>query len=432
MARRVFKRTTKRRATKRRRLQPITRYRARGGALATTAAALRVGGEGYKIAKQVYRDHQERKSKRQKTSASTGNVQYGGGNDFSRARGRFGRYPRLKPSRLLKLINVGMSSRIERFQGITNFDTNTGFFTIANREESDTGFITMPLHVYNLTVFKNNNLSPTPVLGQAIGWDGNTGAAGIIRKQLLGQNPTGLLTTAEWTSEKLGGPELAGTALPNSAKIHHEWTQVNLNLYGARVRPTWFKISFMQVRNEFANFSSAAPDNERFRELINSLTGNMIYSNLQTRDMSAMKFVKVLKSYKYMIPADTNVDLNTACGKIKEVKLFYKHGRVLNMMAHENKLDSERLGHKQEDGIDYETYQEPLNTCADPAQVFMVIQAWSPSRASATTAQWALAGTNYTPLASDVWTAKSTPTSDPRLDVPSYDMILRQKYSVPS
>jgi len=357
-----------------------------------------------------------------------------GGNDISYARGTIGRTPKLRPKRLLKLINVGMNSRIEKFQGITNFDTNTGYFTIANREDTTTGVITQPLHVYNLSIFKNTPNAPRPVLANAYGWSGSTGAGTVVRNQLLGMNFSGTATNSDWASEEFAGPsETLGviSEFPTCRKLLHDWTQVKMNLYGARTRPTWFKISFVQVRNEFANFASAGANNERFIELINYLTGSMTFSNLQTRDVSAAKYLKVLKSYKYLIPADLSTDLNTASGKIKEVRLFYKHGRVLNMAPHETRTDAQRLGHAQADGGDFEVNSVPLNTPADAAQVFMIVQAWSPSRHSATTADWATVTTNYTPLASTMWTAAAKPTTA-GLDCPSYDIILRQKYSVPS
>jgi len=357
-----------------------------------------------------------------------------GGNDISRSKRTVGRYPRLKPNRLLKLINVGMSSRIEKFQGITNFDTNCGFFTIANRGDTTTGQVVMPMHVYNLTVFKNSKAA-TPVLGNAYGWSSAAGTASVVRETINGQDPSGTSYTPNWTSEYLKGPTSASTLgtgldLPQAEKLLHEWTQVKLNLYGARSRPTWFMIDVVQVRNEFANFASASGSNERFVELINALTGSMTYSNLQSRDTRALAFLKFVKRFKYMIPAENNTDLNTACGKIKEVKLFIKHGRVLNMAPHETKDGLYGLGHAQADGADYETMSTVLNTPGDAAQTFMIIRAWSPSRKEDTTANWATIGTNYTPIASNVFTAKATGAA--MLDVPSYDMILRQKYSVPS
>jgi len=357
-----------------------------------------------------------------------------GGNDISRSKRTVGRYPRLKPNRLLKLINVGMSARTEKFQGITNFDTNTGFFSIANRGDTTTGIVTVPMHVYNLIVFKNSDTS-TPELGHAYAWSSSLGTASVVREPIFGMDPTGTTSNKGWQSENLRGPSYLGLVgdtmdFANAEKLLHEWTQVKLNLYGARSRPTWFMIDFVQVKNEFANFASAAGSNERFIELINALTGSMTYSNLQSRDTRALSFLKFVKRFRYMIPAENSTDLNTACGKIKEVKLFIKHGRVLNMAPHENRDGLVRLGHAQVDGGDFETNNVVLNTCADAAQMFMIVRAWSPSRREDTTANWAGIGTNYSPIASTVYTAKSV--GGGLNDVPSYDMILRQKYSVPS
>jgi len=436
-----------RRYTGRRRLQSravVPHNNRRVGALATVANVGRLAYNNRGIIKSAYKavkrkfTQKKTSTKRRKGNHSVpGNFDVGGGNDISRSKRTVGRYPALKPNRLLSLIKVGMSDRVERFQGITNFDTNTGFFTIANRLDTTTNQVTQPMHVYNLTVFKNTVDAPTPVLGNAYGWDNETGAAGVTRFRLNGQDATGTTFIPGWTSEKLVGPvddAVLGDLdmeFPNATKILHEWTEIKLNLYGARRRPTWFNIDFVRVKNEFANFSSASTDNERFKELCNCLTGNMVYSNLQTRDNSALKFLTFVKRMKYFIPAEQSTDLNTACGKIKEVKIFMKHGRILDMRAHETKIGEQQLGHKQEDGIDYELKQEALNTCADGQQLFMIIRAWSPARHTATTPQWLSVGTNYTPLPSTVWTAKADPTVAVH-DVPSYDIILRQKYSCPS
>jgi len=380
---------------------------------------------------------QKRTSTKRRKASSNGSFEPmgGGGNDFSRSRRTVGRYPALKPNRLLSLIKVGMNERIERFQGITNFDTNTGFFSIANRLNSTTGEVSQPMHVYMLSSFKNTDGSPVPQPGRAYGWTSEAGTADVIRTTLAGQDHTGTVITADWSSEEMAGPDSIPHPypldFPNCSKLLHEWTQVKLNLYGARRRPTWFNIDFVRVKNEHANFFSAAASNDRFKELINALTGNMTYSNLQTRDTSALKYLTFVKRLKYFIPAEDTTDLNTSCGKIKEVKIFMKHGKVLDMRSHENRVDLAQLGHKQEDGIDYELLQYPLNTCADSQQLFMIIRAWSPTRHSATTPQWLSVGTNYTPLPSDIWTAKADPTVAVH-DVPSYDMILRNKYSVPS
>jgi len=436
----MVRRYTGRRRLQDRRVGHPNRQRGAGG---TLAAAGRVGLPIIKkyhrqVTKYVKRKWSERRksTKRRKGNGGGGGDSYGGTNDISRSRRSIGRYPRLKPNRLLKLIKVGMSDRIERFQGITNFDTNCGFFTIANREDSTTGVIGAPIHTYNLTVFKNCQDSGTPILGHAYGWSSNLGDADVVRKTLAGQDYNGTGTVVSWQAEEFRGPTNVTSypnEFPNVSKILHEWTEVKLNLYGARRRPTWFNIDFVQVKNEFANFSSADGSNPRFIELMNALTGNMTYSNLQTRDTKALNMLKFIRRMKYMIPAETSTDLNTACGKIKEVKIFLKHGRVLNMQPHENRGDALAIGHKQEDGIDYEKYQAALNTPADGAQIFMIIRAWSPSRDVKTTTQWSAYGTNYTPLLSDMFTAKPFPadaTSAP--DCPSYDMILRQKYSVAS
>lgn len=384
------------------------------------------GKKAYNAVKRKFTPKNRPTKRRKKIGAYVGNSDafIAGNNDLSRMRATIGRYPKLRPTRLLKLINVGMTSRLERFQGITNFDTNTGYFTIANRLDTTTGVVTQPLHVYNLTIFKNSAAS-TPTFGTAYGWTSTTGSADPVRQTLLGQSNDGIGTTSTLQSEK--------ATLTSGAQAHHvyhDWSHIKLNLYGARSRPTWFKVSFVQVKNELCNFAVASTANERFGELINALTGNMTYSNLQARDTKALGYLKVLRSFRYMIEPERSIDLNTNCGKIKECNLFYRHGRVLDLRPHEERADLNQLAHAQADGIDYELNASALNTCADAAQVFMIIQAWSPSRSEQTTAAWTAQGTNYAPMLPNVWTAKADPNAAGQ-DVPSYDMVFRQKYSMP-
>lgn len=365
----------------------------------------------------------------------TGTAPVSLGNDMSRSSKVVGRYPALKPNRLLQLIKCGMTERLDRFQGITNFDTNCGYFTIANREDSTNGTITTPLHSYNLTNFANTNTSGTPVLGQAYGWDGPTGTANIVEYTLQGMDSTGSGGVTGWTAVNSRGPSTVATAtqtpLPNADKIMHEYTSVNMNLYGMRFRPCWFNIDFVRVKNEYCNFSTANTANARFKELISALTTSHTYSNLQSRDQKALKFLTFVKRFRYYIPPENSTDLNTATGRIKHVKIFMKHGKILDMTAHETRADAEFIGHYQADGADYETGGSVLNTCAEGQQLFMLVRAWSPTRAANTAVGWFGVGVNYAPLVSNVWNAKPVATAIAS-DVPSYDMVLTNKWTAPN
>jgi len=357
----------------------------------------------------------------------------GGSSSITRSKATIGRYPALKPNRLLKLIKCGMTDRKEIFQGITNFDTNCGYFTIANRSDSTTGVITQPLHVYHLTGFYNNGDQPQPFLGRAFGWYNAAATAPVEAYSLAGMSSDGTGLTGDWTPMVNHGP-ISSTvqwAFPNADRILHEYTNIKMNLYGARARPTWFNVDIVQVRNEHCNFASADPSHPRFKELISALTSSHTFSNLQTRDTSALKYLKFIKRFKYYIPAEQSTDLNTATGNIKEVKIFVRHGRILNMTSHESKADLEIIPHEQVDGGDYEKQVRVLNTCADSAQMFVIVRAWSPVRYPSTTAQWSTAGTNYTPLGANVWNAKPNPAVA-GLDCPSYDMVMTRQWTSPS
>lgn len=110
----------------------------------------------------------------------TGTAQAQTGNELSKFSTKVGRYPKLKPTRLLKLMKAGMTDVVLRSQGISNFDTNVGWYSLANRGYTDgIGDVIIPMHVWDLTKFPN--ISSTAPAGYAYGWDTTSAAASLTR-----------------------------------------------------------------------------------------------------------------------------------------------------------------------------------------------------------------------------------------------------------
>lgn len=333
------------------------------------------------------------------------------GNELTVYRGNVGRYPALKPNRLLKLMQAGMTSNIYRAQGITNFDTNTGFYQLANRQDLQASpFVNMPINIWDLSTFPN--VSNTVGAGYGYYWAGSTAAANITQYPLLTQGPDGISGAGihEYFSESSAGvnESIAGVR-SHANKACHEWTNVKLNLYSARKRGTTFYIDFIRVKNELAHPIAADGANRTKKELFRTLQSPLIFSNLQQHNNKNLKDVQFVKRYKFYIPGGSADDLDTI-GKIKEVNLFLKQGNVYNM-AWESQDAQDALPHTQADGADYTNKAGPQDHPYHGSRLMMMIRAFSPERAA------------Y----SDFRYTQAEPLTEP-----SYDLIIRNKWTLPN
>jgi len=190
----------------------------------------------------------------------------------------------------------------------------------------------------------------------------------------------------------------------------HDWTSVKLNLYGARKRTTWFEVSFIKFVDHTSNlFDTTTPSGAKScQNLIQYWERPLIYSNLQTDvSQNAPRLIKVLRRYKYYVPAASTTDPSTATGRMKEVSIFFRHDKLLNM-RHEN-ADANHLSHAQVDGLDYVRSDTLLNVPDDKDRIIMVIKAFCPERLSTAT----------------------YPGLDLPVDYPSYDILIRNKFTKP-
>ena len=328
------------------------------------------------------------------------------GNELSTYRRTVGRYPALKPNRLLKLMQAGMTSNILRAQGITNFDTNVGFYPLANRQDQS-GFVNMPINIWDLTSYLNTGPA---IAGHGYYWNGQTGAADVVSYSLRTQVPDGSSNPAGfYYAESAGGFNETLGSYANATKACHEWSDIRLNLYGARKRGTTFYVDIVRVKDHLAHPIAAAGTNASKKELFRTLQSPLIYSNLQQHNSKNMREMKFVKRYKVYVPGGSADDLDTI-GKVKEVKIFLKQGCVYNM-AWESTDGSDAIPHAQDDGLDYTQKSGPQNHPFTGSRLLMIVRAFSPERR--------------------VVAGFGTVDADP-LTEPSYDLILRNKWMLPN
>lgn len=399
--------------------------------------ARRVGGyvagaamaTGVQYAKKALKRYSKSRSKTTSTRSSLGRKlmtpvvrktyiqeSSGTGNELTKVKRTVGRYPRLNNNRLFKLMKAGMTDVILRAQGLTNFDTNVGYYPLANRQENE-GLNIIPMHVWDLTTFPNNTTSVQA--GYAYGWNNLTAAATLVRPSLSVQTPAGAKENSGfWQIEKSSGDVKQGV-LPQASKIMHDWADIRINLYGARKRGTTFYIDVVRCKDEFSNLVFGGTGNNDLKELIRTMQAPLIYSNLQKYNTSNLKKLQIIKSFKYYVPGGSLDDIDTI-GKVKEFKLFLRQGNVYNFAWQQT--DVPGLPHNQSDGPDFTNADGVYNSPFHGSRVFLVIRAFSPERRTADASLW-----NTLDPSKGITEVPADPLTEP-----SYDIIIRNKFTLPA
>lgn len=335
------------------------------------------------------------------SSASTAAVAYGGGNDFTSARHTIRRGATSKSAMMSALLKSLTIPKTFRHQAISNFDTNMGQLIIRNAENAGTGAVEIPMHFYDISSLQNQS---THAPGWYSGWTSTATTASPIFSQIGGQTATGAtLSSGIWCSEN-GNTSL----LPNVDNAFHDWTSVKLLLYGARKRSTFFDISFVTFKNDDCS-PLTATTGAAIKQCIQQLSRPYIYTTIQSDQYSkGSQFYKVLKTYRHTIAPSQTTDIDTSTGKCKQVNIFFKHNKRLdlNYVAIKDP-ESDILGHAQDDGRDYGNNTTCFNHPTCNQRVVMIIRAFAPERASA---------------------VGDPPASADR--DPSYDIVLRNRFTV--
>lgn len=329
------------------------------------------------------------------------------GNDWSISKRSIGKYKKPTISRLNKMLEVGMTKTIYRFQGLTNFDTNTGYFPIPNWSYSPGGQVNIPVHVYDLTCV--NNVSAADPAARFT-WVSTAANSDLGRAALTGQDPTGALSTT-WHSEN---SNRAVASFPNSRIMRYDWTDVRINFYGPRKRTTRYDVFFVRIKDEFANPMIASLSNAALKDLMAYLERPCIFSNLQTYQTNVGKKMQIVKKYSYFVNAGQTTDVDITVGKIKEARIFMRHDKVYKLDWRHEGQGTDTLPHNQTDGSDYVQDLTHHNNPWHGSRLLMIIRAFAPERRVGIT-DYAVGGGG----------------SDANID-PSYDILIRNAVSFPS
>lgn len=324
-----------------------------------------------------------------------------------------------RASSALQMVRACMEPQWYRVQGLSQYDTSTGFYPLANRYDTTNGRHLCPAHVWDITSLINIGASGTGSqnvnTGAGLGFTGTNANSASLNFELGSQAADGTYRAypnTSWILENVTG----GYDDFAKRKCIHNWSHIKLNLYGVRKRATKFMVQLVMVKDDTADFFAA--DSQQKRKLVDALIRPLIYNNLNAGDPQTLKNeLKVLKTYEVTV-APTLTDEyggSSATPHIQTVNWFIEHNRLRRY----DWTRANTAANDQSASFDQQTVAGAQCRVEPKKRVYLLIRALSPERRSDTAANWAPAG--YMEM------AQADPISEP-----SYDLVLRNKYSTPT
>lgn len=321
----------------------------------------------------------------------------------------------------MSLARAAMSPIYFRVQGLSQYDTNAGYYPIAQR--SITSFngmtYTSPLHFWEITSVCNIDGAQAinqPNVGWGAGWTVNNGTGTVVFNALNSQNPAGLnVGFATLQTENVATSSIFhGSATFRNA--FHCWTNIKMNLYGVRKRATRYVIQVVMFKDADAtdpvinitnNVSTSCQQFEqKALDMVDYLVKPFVYNNILLGDVQARQYIKVLKSYDVTIDPiqTTEYGGETATPHMQTLNLFIRHNK-------NRRFDWLDTG-GQSAATATANWEQNVNgvQCRVNAKdrVYLMIRAMSPD---INIANW--------------------DTSANAIQEPSYDLVMRHKYLKP-
>lgn len=371
-----------------------------------------------------------------------------GGVKFSKEQHKVGRRRRKERIRMYDLMQSMHKLRV-RWQLMSGTLTGPGRIPIGygGYSGTDLDFHSMPIHLMSLT---QNSLNPT--LGGSF-VNGNKGAYAhglykVVRSP--GDGTCGLVHYVSNTHEGINNysPEgywqveaesalAGGYAGTDSGSHFHKWSEVRMNLYGAKHIPLTYTISVVQVPKEFDPFQHPPsqvtalippvgnqPEFSEFSRWIEDISRSIISNplNITGTRKEYKTNIRVLKQYKINIQplSYTNAAAEgTAAvkvGNVREFKMFMRHDRWRNYCWAETDATVDQDRNFADLGWDVKVSDNPVTEVKWGGRLLMMI--------TCTT------GGIRDGQQNDVRTHNPVQLTDIPEDYGSYDIIVRNEFRV--
>jgi len=282
--------------------------------------------------------------------------------------------------KMSRVVNAGVNHMVERFQNVSNFDTNVGSIWVDNaRTLLGAGPIQMPMLIFDMGSLTQRSLSTSPPpAGYYCQWLDAPAGSALNLVPITGTNSVGVAVPGFV-------PEDDNSALPGSSSANNtailDWVNLRFNLYGQRKRTTRFVITVFQITDDEIDIREGLHENTDMKALFQYLERPFIYSNLMQDNTKKRTGYKVIKEFTYNVEPMTSIDLNTTTGNIHEANIHMKINKKLDYNY--VKTDFQMIGHSAPEGSHF-TVTNPsiaLHNEPKPKQnVFVSVRAFAPVR----------------------------------------------------
>jgi len=257
---------------------------------------------------------------------------------------------RMQNYKLSRVVNATINQKIDRFQRISNFDTNVGALFCSNASNGAATYLPMIIiDLGSIEQLIGGVVSRAPNVYSAQ-WSDQTVNASINLIPEGGSNPDGSFTGQTYFQPEDNNDKLPFTAETYSTALL-DWVNIRANLYGQRNRTTKFVITVFQITDDEVCPVSGSASNLDKKALFQYLERPFIYSNLQQDNIKKKTGYKVIKEFTYNIQPMTTIDLNTITGNIHEANIHLKINKRMDYSYTRN-VD-QIIPHGIEDGQDW-------------------------------------------------------------------------------
>jgi hypothetical protein len=284
--------------------------------------------------------------------------------------------------KLGRIVHATTNRVIDRYQNISNFDTNVGAVWCANYKSN--AWVHMPMLILDLGSIEQGapeGGGPAALFNPH--WTSIGADSPIQFMPIEGTNPDGT-KNGRYKFQHENDSDEAGEYSHATAVL--DWVNLRMNLYGQRKRTTKFLVSIVQFTQDENDIHEGSGSNIDKRALFQYLERPFIYSNLQQDSVKKKTGIKIIKEFTYNVAPMTSIDLNTATGNIHEANIFVKINKRMDYQY--TKGDAQMLPHDVADGQDYTEFVGHPNSIhrnPKPRQnVYVFIRAFAPVRKDVT------------------------------------------------
>jgi len=282
--------------------------------------------------------------------------------------------------KLSRVVHATVNHSVERFQNISNYDTDVGAIWVANSANPQPSIVVMPMILLDCGSVQQDPLGGIiPPAAYQCQWSSGDNTASINLAPISGQTSNGAGLSFGFEKENNNDPLQLQTNSNPCCVL--DWISLRCNLYGQRNRTTKFVITVFSVTQDEVDPVTASAGHLDKKALFQYLERPFIYSNLQQDNKKKRTGIKVIKEFTYNVDPVTTIDLNTTTGNIHEANIYVKVNKKLEYSYVKN--DSQMIGHLHEQGANWTVTDgtASIHNAPKPKQnVYVAIRAFAPKR----------------------------------------------------